>query len=90
MTAEHSMSDPSQEPTFEQGLAKLEGIVKQLEDGEISLEQSLKLFEEGVQLSQGLRKQLDSAESKVEILTRKGDGYEPESYSLEQEPESPF
>ncbi len=76
------MSDQPQEESFEQGLAKLEGIVKQLEDGDISLEQSLKLYEEGVQLSQGLRKQLDSAESKVEILTKKGGGREAEPYSV--------
>ncbi len=76
------MSDQPQGPlSFEQGLEKLEGIVKQLEAGDVALEQSLKLFEEGVQLSQGLRKQLDSAESRVEVLTRKNDRYEPEPYS---------
>ncbi len=84
------MSDQPQEPPFEQGLEKLEGIVKQLEEGEISLEQSLKLFEEGVQLSQGLRNQLEKAESKVEILTNKGGSREPEPFSLDTESDTPF
>lgn len=75
------MPEQPQDIPFEKGLKKLEGIVKQLESAEIPLEQSLKLFEEGVQLSQRLRKQLDAAESKVEILTKKGSARQPEPYA---------
>lgn len=79
------MSDEPEQPSFEEGLDKLEGVVKQLEDGEISLEKSLKLFEEGVQLSQGLRRQLDDAESKVEILMKKGGDYAATPFSLDDD-----
>ncbi len=79
------MSDDSQELSFERGLEKLEGIVKKLEDGDVSLEQSVELFEQGIQLSSGLRKQLDEAESKVEILTRKGTDYAPKPFDLDRD-----
>lgn len=77
------MADEPEQLSFEKGLDKLERVVKRLEDGEISLEESLRLFEEGVELSQGLRRQLDEAESKVEILMKKGDEYAPKPFSLD-------
>ena len=55
---------------FEDCLERLERIVQELERGEVSLEQSLKLFEEGMQLSATCRKQLEDAEGKVEILLK--------------------
>ncbi len=59
---------------FEDSLRKLETIVSQLEDGDLPLEQSLKLFEEGVGLSALCKKQLDEAEGKVEMLIKQRDG----------------
>ncbi|MFQ5701408.1 MAG: exodeoxyribonuclease VII small subunit [Acidobacteriota bacterium] len=60
---------------FEAALDKLESIVKKLEEGETSLEDSLKLFEEGVRLSRLCGEKLDMAQRKIEILmkTDKGD-----------------
>jgi len=58
---------------FEDALNKLEKIVSQLEQGEISLEESLKLFEEGIRLSRLCNQKLDEAEKRVEILL-KGEG----------------
>lgn len=78
------MPDESQQLPFEQGLEKLEGIVKQLEGGETTLEESVQLFEKGVKLSQGLRKQLDDAESKVEILMKRGGDYAPKPFALDE------
>ena len=60
--------------TFEKGLERLEGIVKELEQGDLSLERSLELFEEGMRLSGICRRQLEEAENKVELLVKKGDG----------------
>lgn len=60
--------------TFEAGLQRLEQIVKELEQGDLSLERSLELFEEGMKLSEICRRQLEEAESKVEILVKKSDG----------------
>lgn len=57
---------------FEEALGRLEEIVDELEKGEASLEQSLRLFEEGIQISQFCGEKLNEAERKVEVLLRKG------------------
>jgi exodeoxyribonuclease VII small subunit len=56
---------------FEDSLAELEQLVTQLEQGEISLEQSLKSFERGVTLTRTCQKALQEAEQKVQILIEK-------------------
>lgn len=60
--------------TFESSLGKLEKIVTQLEDGEMSLEESLKLFEDGVKLSRECQQQLDQAERRIEVLLKDKNG----------------
>ncbi|MBI1955420.1 MAG: exodeoxyribonuclease VII small subunit [Acidobacteria bacterium] len=64
--------DPA--PSFEQGLERLEQIVKELEQGDLPLERALELFEEGMKLSNHCRRQLEDAENKVELLLKKADG----------------
>lgn len=59
---------------FEDALNKLEKIVSQLEEGDISLEESLKLFEEGIRLSRICNQKLDEVEKRVEILIKGKDG----------------
>ncbi len=61
-------------PSFEESLQKLESIVEQMEKGDLSLEDSLKLFEEGVALSTACKKELDEAEGKVQMLIKQRDG----------------
>lgn len=65
---------------FETSLKKLEEIVKRLEGGSLSLEESLKAFEEGVRYSAYCSGKLDEAERRVEILLKQKDG------SLKREP----
>jgi exodeoxyribonuclease VII small subunit len=60
--------------TFEESLKQLEGIVAQLERGDLPLEDSIKMFEEGMRLSAQCKQELDSAESKVQILLKQRDG----------------
>jgi len=60
--------------TFEHSLNDLETIVKKLEDGDLPLEESLKLFEEGVKLSRECRERLTSAERRIEVLMKDADG----------------
>ena len=60
--------------TFEASLNELEKIVKQLEDGDMPLEESLKLFEDGVRLSRECRERLTNAERRIEVLMREADG----------------
>ena len=60
--------------TFEASLNELERIVKQLEDGDMPLEDSLKLFEDGVRLSRECRERLTNAERRIEVLMKETDG----------------
>lgn len=53
---------------FEEAFSKLEDIVRKLESGNMSLEESLKAFEEGVRLSRICSERLDEAERRVELL----------------------
>jgi exodeoxyribonuclease VII small subunit len=53
---------------FEKKLGRLEEIVDKMENGELTLEDSLKLFEEGVKLSRECNTQLSEAEQKVKLL----------------------
>jgi exodeoxyribonuclease VII small subunit len=62
------------EKKFEAALARLEEIVKELETGDLPLEQSLKLFEEGIKLSRLCNKRLEDAERRVEILLKNKNG----------------
>ncbi len=73
---------------FEKALTRLETIVTELEAGELSLDESLRIFEEGVKLSKTCLKMLDDAERKVEILVQDKDGRKRiQAFSLE-EPDS--
>lgn len=55
--------------SFESAIVRLEEIVKLLEKGNSSLDESLKLYEEGISLVRYCNNALDSAENKIKILT---------------------
>ena len=57
-----------EENTFEQNIANLEGIVTELEKGNLNLDESMKKFEEGMKLSNECSKMLQEAEKKITIL----------------------
>lgn len=56
---------------FEDSLSKLEHLVEQMEDGDFSLEESLKAFEEGIKLTRECQQALKKAEQKVQMLIQK-------------------
>lgn len=56
--------------TFEASLQELERIVRNLESGDLSLEESLKLFEDGVKISRQCQERLNQAERRIEILMK--------------------
>lgn len=60
----------SETKSFEHSLQELESIVKQLELGELSLDDSLKQFEEGVKLARFCQKTLNEAELKIKTITQ--------------------
>lgn len=59
-------------PNFEASLEELERIVKELEKGDLPLEKSISLFENGMRLSTDCKRQLEEAETRVEILMKRG------------------
>jgi len=58
-------------PDFETALAELEALVEKMEQGDLSLDESLKQFERGVQLTRSCQQALKEAEQKVQILLEK-------------------
>ena len=59
----------SESPTFEQALAELEQILRDLEDGTTTLDESLARYERGVGLLKTCYAQLQAAEQKIALLT---------------------
>jgi exodeoxyribonuclease VII small subunit len=73
---------------FEDTFKKLEAIVHKLENGDLSLEESLKLFEEGTRLSRICSQRLNEVQKKVELLLKSEDGgFQAQPFALEEETE---
>jgi len=53
---------------FEERLARLEGLAKEMRDRDVPLEKAMAMFDEGVKLSKGLEEELQGFERKIEIL----------------------
>jgi exodeoxyribonuclease VII small subunit len=75
--------------TFEKAMKQLEGIVEELETGELGLDDALKKFQEGMKLSRFCSEKLDKSEKTVSLLLKdesgnlqekpfSGDGFEPQ------------
>lgn len=62
------------EPAFEDALSKLENIVRQLESGEVPLEQSIALYQKGHKLREYCQKRLDDARAQIEKINIAPDG----------------
>lgn len=60
--------------TFENSMTELELTVKQLENGDTTLEDALLLFEKGIKLTKECQTMLDKAESKVNVLLKNDTG----------------
>ena len=69
---------------FEDELRDLEGIVEQLDSGQLPLEESLRAFERGVALLRSLNQKLEQAERRIEVLVKNAKG-ELESAPLENQ-----
>lgn len=67
-------ADVTKKADFERSLARLEEIVRRLENANLTLDDAMKLFEEGVELSRACQKQLEEAEGRVEVLLKKANG----------------
>ncbi len=71
---EEKEEEEEKEITFEDAMKKLESIVEALGEGNLSLEESLKMFEEGMELCKFCNTKLDEAGYKVEKLMEKEGG----------------
>ena len=60
--------------TFEEAVARLEQLVRSMEEGKLSLDDSLAAFEEGIALVRFCNGRLDTAEQRVRILMTGADG----------------
>ena len=69
-----SSSKKDSKPSFEQSLRRLETIVEQLEDGEIPLDDALKIYEEGIELSKTCIDKLTQAELRLKKLSKSMNG----------------
>ena len=72
-------------PDFEKLLGELDQIVERMEQGDQSLEQTMKDFERGMQLSEQCQKSLDAAQLKVDKLVEKHGSYKLESVETPDE-----
>ena len=61
---------------FEESISRLEALVERMEDGNLSLEESLKTFEEGIKLTRECQQALKTAEQKVKLLIEKNSSVE--------------
>ena len=62
---------------LEASLAELEELVRKLESGDLPLDQAVEMFAKGVKLGEACRKQIEEAETRVEMLLKKGGKVEP-------------
>lgn len=82
----HAMADAKTKPvdkmSFEEALAELEGIVRQLEAGEVELEKSIAIYERGAALKAHCEARLNAATLKVEQIVQGtgGPATEPASF----------
>jgi exodeoxyribonuclease VII small subunit len=82
--------------SFEQAFTELEELVRQLEAGDLSLDQTLALYERGMALAAHCNAKLDMAELRIRQLapglepTALGDVPEPDTFEQDTEPDTPF
>jgi exodeoxyribonuclease VII small subunit len=85
------MAEPEEPgPKFEEALARLEQIVRSLEAGNLSLDDSLRAFEEGTGLLRHCARRLEATERRIEIVMQdEAGGLRAQPFKWEEEPEKP-
>ena len=66
------MTEKKNDMTYEQAVAELEEIIRRLESGEATLDESIALYSRGMELSKFCKDKLDSIVKKISILGRDG------------------
>ena len=78
------MEEKKEEMKFEEAMNKLEEIAKELENGELTLDESVNKFEEGMKLSKKCTKILNEAEKKINLLIDNGEEIIEENFTPEE------
>ena len=65
---EKNLARKSTTPNFEQSLHELEILVQKMEDGDLPLEESIKIYEKGIRLAKICQDALNQAEQRVQLL----------------------
>ena len=73
---------------FESDLQELENLVEKMEDGELSLEESLVHFERGIALTRSCQKALTEAEQKIQILLAEDGSQKLQPFSSDDNPDN--
>lgn len=68
---------------FEESMKKLEGIVTELENGKLNLDESVTKFEEGMKIAKQCNNILEEAEKKITILLEKDGELKEENFEAE-------
>ena len=68
---------------FENAIEELQKLVEALEEGDLSLEESLKAFENGIKLTRECQVSLEKAEQRIQILTKENELPEAEPFNLD-------
>ncbi|MGI9224404.1 MAG: exodeoxyribonuclease VII small subunit [Woeseiaceae bacterium] len=68
---------------LEKALADLEGLVEELESGDLPLEKAMQKFEQGIKLTRNCQAALKEAEQKVEILLKSAGSEELEEFDVD-------
>ena len=71
--------------SFEETIKELEKIATELENGDLSLEDSVSKFEEGMKLSKSASDYLENAEKRITILLKDGEEIKEENFVQEEE-----
>jgi exodeoxyribonuclease VII small subunit len=82
MSEQSVQPEASRELSFEAAFSELEAVVQRLEEGELSLEESIALYERGQVLARLCQERLDQAELRVEQLEAEGRSSEYETGGL--------
>ena len=74
MSSDPTPAAPATSPSFEDSVARLEAIVRELDGDGVDLDRALRLFEEGVERLRGASAELSRAEARVKLLVEQSDG----------------
>lgn len=78
------MTKKENDLTYEQAALELEGVVRLLENGDLPLEESIKMFEQGIGLVRLCSKQLDDIEKRITLLVEGKDGLEEKDFQANE------